>query len=81
MSFSFQLSDSVSSPRLHHQLIPDHLYVETDFSQTYIEGLKERHHDVIKTGSLAVVQAIYREIDGSLTATSDKRKGGQPSGY
>lgn len=81
LSFSLTLSDSVSRPRLHHQLIPDYVVVEDDFPESFIEGLKERNHEVNKTRSLAVVQAIYRENDGSLTAASDRRKGGRPSGY
>ena len=81
LSFSLSLEDAVSRPRLHHQLIPNTLEVENDFSQVYIEGLEERNHVIKKTSSVGVVQAIYKEKGGLIYAASDKRKGGEPSGY
>lgn len=81
LTFSLPLEDAVSRPRLHHQLIPNVLQVENDFSQVYIEGLEERHHVIRKTSSVGVVQAIYKEKGGLVYAASDKRKGGEPSGY
>ena len=46
-----------------------------------MEGLEERNHEVRKTTSVGIVQAIYKEKGGLIYAASDKRKGGQPSGY
>lgn len=74
------LSDAVDIPRLHHQLLPNYVTVESDFPSLYINGLEQRHHIVKKTGPLATVQAIYKE-NGVIYAASDRRKGGQPSGY
>jgi gamma-glutamyltranspeptidase len=72
LSFTIPLGDSVSRPRLHHQLFPDYIRTEKDFPSDVVKGLEERHHDVQEsTGPLAVVQAINRNDDGSLTATSD----------
>ena len=80
LSFGMTLSNAVDIPRLHHQLLPNYIKVESDFPQLYINGLEQRHHTVKKTGSLATVQAIYKE-NGLIYAASDRRKGGKPSGY
>lgn len=81
LSLFLPLGDAVSRPRLHHQLIPNHVTIEEDFPSDFVEGLEERHHAITRTGSLAVVQAIYKDGDGTIFATSDRRKGGEPSGY
>lgn len=81
LSFSLPLEEAVSRPRLHHQLIPNHVNVEFNFLEEYVEGLEERNHEVRKTTSVGIVQAIYKEKGGLIYAASDKRKGGQPSGY
>ena len=76
------LNEAVSSPRLHHQLIPNVVRVEEDFPESYVEKLRERHHKVIVSynKTLGVVQAIYKS-NGIIYAVSDKRRDGQPAGY
>ena len=76
------LNESVSSPRLHHGLIPNFVRVEKDFPESYVEKLRERHHDVHVSynKTLGVVQAIYKS-NGIIYAMCDKRRDGQPAGY
>jgi gamma-glutamyltranspeptidase/glutathione hydrolase/leukotriene-C4 hydrolase len=81
INLSIPLHESVPRPRLHHQLIPNCVEVEKEFSLDYIEELKKRHHTVVKMCHLGMIQVIYRNEDGTLTASSDTRKGGKPSGY
>ena len=76
------LNESVSSPRLHHELIPNVVRVEKDFPESYVKRLRELHHDVYVyyKKPLGVVQAIYKN-NGVIYAVSDKRRDGQPAGY
>ena len=71
---------AVSSPRLHHQLLPDILELEQDFPIRYKEILESKGHTVETAKGGAVVQAIH-VTGGRIYAASDPRKGGQPDGY
>ena len=76
------LNESVSSPRLHHELIPNIVRVEKDFPESYVKRLREWHHDVNVSynKTLGVVQAIYKN-NGMTYAVCEKRRDGQPAGY
>ena len=76
------LNESVSSPRLHHGLIPNVLRVEKYFPESYVKRLREWHHDVnvSHNTTLGFVQAIYKN-NGVIYAVSDIRGDGQPAGY
>lgn len=80
LNFGRELSEAVPYPRLHHQLYPDYIRVEKDFPQEYVEGLKERGHEIVESSTYAVVQGIIRS-GGYIHATSDPRKGGKPDGF
>ena len=67
---------------MHHQLIPDVVTAEPRFDHNVAEQLEERGHTVEFTSKVqAIIQAIKRNDDGTLTAVSDIRKGGRPDGY
>eukprot|EP00795_Rhopilema_esculentum_P015618 gene15618-6901_t len=95
--FDMSLKDAVQAPRIHSQLIPDKVFVETRFPNETVSILQMYKHKVVKDDvNHAVVQAIarvsgdwqhcsYRKEDISkcsdLYAESDFRKGGEPAGY
>jgi gamma-glutamyltranspeptidase/glutathione hydrolase len=75
------LADAVEAPRIHHQALPDLLYLEQGgFLQASIDSLEARGHTVhlwrYKTG----VNAIARTADGWV-AVADPRRGGGSAGY
>ena len=75
------LNKAVSSPRLHHQLLPNNVTVERDFPESYIEKLRELNHIIeFHDGTLGTVQAIFK-TNGEIYAVCDKRRDGQPAGY
>ena len=90
------LFDAVTSPRIHDQLVyhgsvvttTEHMKLDGDNGPT-IEvaanikhGLKERHHRLLDIDYTGCVQAIYVDHESeTLTAVSDMRKDGSPSGY
>ncbi|XP_078614594.1 glutathione hydrolase 1 proenzyme-like [Branchiostoma floridae x Branchiostoma japonicum] len=73
---------AVEKPRLHHQLLPQQIDVESRrpfIPKAVLEGLRQKGHDVEEADS-AIVQAVAR-IGSSITAHCDSLKGGFPSGY
>jgi gamma-glutamyltranspeptidase/glutathione hydrolase len=75
------LLDAVDAPRLHHQGLPDLLYVEQDgFVRSSLDSLKTMGHTVhvwrYKTG----VNAIARS-SGGWVGVADPRRGGGAVGY
>ncbi|TXD38192.1 gamma-glutamyltransferase [Lujinxingia vulgaris] len=78
MIFGRDLLDAVSGPRMHHQWLPEQLFVEFD-NLPFAPGLVERGHQLQTRRAYNAVQAIMRQPDGSWTAVSDPRKGGIPA--
>lgn len=75
------INESIRYPRLHHQLIPDHIDVEHGFPKEIVDGLKARGHkikNVAKAGSR--VQGILRKSD-LIYASADYRKEGTVAGW
>jgi gamma-glutamyltranspeptidase len=88
------LFESVSSPRIHDQLLY-HGAAGTNVERSTLpqgpaielssrtrSALERRGHDLIETNYLGAVQAVAVDLEtGSLTAVSDIRKQGMPAGY
>ncbi|ESO95462.1 hypothetical protein LOTGIDRAFT_188739 [Lottia gigantea] len=81
LRLGLSVKDAEDFPRLHHQLLPPEVQVETTFDQKYIDALKKYGHNftTYNPGS-SVIQAINIK-DGDINAASDWRKGGKPAGY
>lgn len=74
--------EAVEAPRIHHQLMPNEVEVESGYSSSDIKFLSSRGHNVTMSGILAAqVQTVIRAKDGSIYATSDSRKHGAAAGY
>ncbi|KAF8466699.1 gamma-glutamyltranspeptidase [Kalaharituber pfeilii] len=70
--WEYDLLDTIKSPRMHHQLLPEIVYVENGTSKEAIEELRLRGHEVAvvpRVGS--VVQAVRRLGDGKIVAVAD----------
>lgn len=85
--WSTDLSTSIELPRLHHQLLPTQLSVETTYDEKVLNALKGRGHEVsfldIDLG-VAEVQAVAFQGTGrhkQVFAASDSRKGGVAVAY
>eukprot|EP00730_Choanoeca_flexa_P004858 TRINITY_DN11822_c1_g1_i2.p1 TRINITY_DN11822_c1_g1~~TRINITY_DN11822_c1_g1_i2.p1 ORF type:complete len:612 (+),score=106.79 TRINITY_DN11822_c1_g1_i2:1768-3603(+) len=72
--------ESVSRPRLHHQLLPDHILGEERFNTNLKKGLLKLGHYWKATTNVAVCQMVLKSAAG-LDAGSDPRKGGQAAGF
>lgn len=82
MGFSLDQSENIK--RFHHQLVPNRVYVEKSFSSDMIAYLRSYGHEVEELDEpffLGLVQAIYHQEDGWLSAVSDPRRFNKPVGY
>lgn len=69
--------EAVAAPRIHHQWIPESLFVERE-GQPYADGLRRRGHDLQTRRAYNAVQLIVRDRQHWI-GVSDPRKGGRPA--
>jgi gamma-glutamyltranspeptidase/glutathione hydrolase len=84
IDFGKSTDEAVTAPRLHHQWMPDKLFLETGFPETTRSRLSAVGHSLADLSARASVQEIRVVGSGPdrvLQATSDPRKGGVPAGY
>ncbi|KAK6341154.1 hypothetical protein TWF696_008241 [Orbilia brochopaga] len=81
--WGYNLLDTIRSPRVHHQLMPEIAFVETGTRDDIVQGLEDRGHVVQELPAIgSVVGAVHRLPDGEIHAVSDYwRKGGRAAGY
>ena len=57
--FDLPADESVQSPRIHHQLIPEEAQNEFRFDQNVVEGLSQKLHQFSPRESTAIVQGNF----------------------
>ena len=81
LDFKLNMQDAIDAPRLHHQWLPDKLYLERGWSPDTIEILKRLGHNVeTNTPSVSNVHGILVE-DQWLQGAADGRSNGKAAGY
>ena len=85
LDFGMNVQQAIDQPRLHHQWMPDKLYLERGFSPDTKALLEQRGHKVEETGGVASVEAIMVEktVDGKrwLAGAQNGRSAGKAAGY
>ncbi len=87
LDWGYDLSEAIERPRLHHQLLPRELSVETGFSKSVVEGLKSKGHNYTwldVNSAVAEVQAVMRVGTSGHSvfhAASDSRKQGVAAAF
>lgn len=80
--FGMNLSDAVNASRVHHQWLPDKIFIEAGaLSEKTIAGLKKMGHTVETRESIGQVDAILVQPDGQLEAVGDRRSDDTAAGY
>lgn len=82
VDFGMNAQDAVDAPRLHHQWMPDKLFLEQGISPDTVALLKAMGHDVDYSRGVVIarVEAILR-ANGWLEGGSDGRGAGKAAGY
>ncbi len=75
------LPAAIAAPRLHHQGLPDTVYLERDgFVQESVDSLSAMGHQVSVWNYKTEVNAVQR-TDGGWVGVADPRRGGGAAGY
>ncbi len=70
--------DSIETTRIHHQWLPNKLFVEGD-DPAYLETFRKRGHDVDVRRAYNSIQMVFVDQNGTRTGVSDPRKNGAPA--
>ena len=82
VDFGLALPDAIAAPRLHHQWMPDRVYVEQSLAGETVKKLEAVGHDVRSfRWGLGDVHAIFLYPDGARLAVADVRRGGAAAAY
>ncbi len=78
---NMSLADAVAAPRLHHQALPDIVYLERDgFAQESLDSLTAMGHQVMVWNYKTEVNVVARSEAGWV-GVADPRRGGGAAGY
>ncbi len=78
--FDLSAEQAVAAPRIHHQWMPDLLFVEPTVPADVQAALAERGHVIKAVPAYSAVQVVHVLADGRVEAGADPRKGGRPAG-
>jgi gamma-glutamyltranspeptidase/glutathione hydrolase len=81
LDLGMDLAAALAAPRVHHQWRPDELLVEKSLDPAIVARLEKLGHQVKRTDSLGVGQAIGVTLDGRLTGAHDPRVRGKAVGF
>ena len=75
------IGEAASAPRIHHQWLPDILYVERGAGKDLEAGLREKGYEVKRTAPMGSTQSVAR-VGGLFRGAADPRRpGGLARGY
>ncbi|KAF9910123.1 hypothetical protein EC991_007255 [Linnemannia zychae] len=83
-NYDLNIMDAIENPRIHHQLMPHVVDIEEGYPAHEIEYLRSLGHNVTifdRALAKAEIQAVMRQDDGFVYASSDTRKHGIAAGY
>ncbi|PIW00683.1 MAG: gamma-glutamyltransferase, partial [Deltaproteobacteria bacterium CG17_big_fil_post_rev_8_21_14_2_50_63_7] len=80
VDFGMSARAAVEAPRIHHQWLPDELWVEPEVARDVGVNLEPRSHKVRSEALYSAVQVVVVDLkSGRRSAASDPRKLGAPS--
>jgi len=77
--FGMDAQEAVSAPRMHHQWLPDTLWLEPGIPADVQRALQARGHTVVVREGFSAVQVARRLENGMAEGGADPRKGGWPA--
>jgi gamma-glutamyltranspeptidase/glutathione hydrolase len=79
VDFGMNARAAVSVPRVHHQWVPELLFLDTGIPKDVVSALERKGHSVKMMDFFSAVQMVQATPAG-FYAASDPRKGGEPAG-
>jgi len=79
LDFGMEPSLANSLGRIHHQWVPEKLFMDDELPKDVRDALTEKGHALYPMPLNSSVQVVHC-IEGACMAASDPRKGGQPAG-
>ncbi len=73
VDFRLSPSESVNSPKFHHQWLPEGILVESSFPEETIKILKKKNYQFVKVDQIGRTEMIVIDEDGNATAVADGR--------
>ncbi len=68
------LAEATIAPRMHHQWLPDRLFLEPGFSPDTVKILEQRGHDVAQSGNMmGSLQSVGKDGDTYIGASDTRR--------
>jgi gamma-glutamyltranspeptidase/glutathione hydrolase len=81
IDFGMSVDKAVSFPRVHHQWLPDIVYVEAGFSPKTIRALEARGHTISPTPPYTSANSIAVTPQGFVGAADARTRGSLAAGY
>jgi gamma-glutamyltranspeptidase / glutathione hydrolase len=81
IDFRMSLADAVTAPRIHHQWLPEEVFVEHGVSSETIHALQARGHKVVVRRPGTAVEAIMLTPRGLIGAADTRTRGALAAGY
>ncbi len=82
IDYGMNIQQAVDAPRVHHQWLPDRLFLEEGIPDDVIQNLVIKGHNVFPGGYWSAAQAILIDLDtGLIYGGSDSRIEGAAAGY
>lgn len=75
------IREATSAPRIHHQWLPDTLYVERETGKDLEARLRQKGYEVKRTGPMGSAQGVAKTEGLFLGAADPRHPGGLAQGY
>ena len=75
------IAEAVAAPRIHHQWLPDEVFVERDYPQDAIRALEARGHSVTVRSAPTSANSILVTPHGLVGAADPRTRGALAAGY
>ena len=73
INFEMNIAQATASSRIHHQWLPDQLFVEEGISQDTLKSLEKKGHEVVPSRAMGSTQSIM-QVDDFIYGFSDPRR-------
>lgn len=82
LEYNMDVSAAVSAPRIHHQWLPDRIWIEPFSLDAFtLAELRRRGHQIEERNSWGNANAIEVKVDRILEGAADPRGEGSPRGF